>query len=769
MKLGYKLGITSKLLLVVTSIIVIAIGSVVYIASDLYLEESINRIQVNNKDSVLNASVKIKSNLEDVTAKMKLMAQVVNDGGYQSEQTKTTVHRILSGFDSFLSFYIYKKSKKGEVELYFSSVLDTSLSEYDIDKRQLEELPLKEILEVTGGTANEVIVINSAKQLNRPILSVGFVSTTKDQQEWLFRAEIRQSTLSSALPEYKEITSYVVAANGEVLAHSSPVESHKIYQGLKVSDQPIVQHLLQSKFNNHQMEYVTSSNEPVLGAYRKLDLAGLSVVAQVPKSKALATIRQVQYRSFLVMLIIVCFAFFINYSFSHSLTEPLRRLYLATSKIIEGNYDVSLKKTSSDELGALTLAFNDMALGLKEREKIKTAFNKFHSKEIAAKLLSGEIKLGGERKIATVLFSDIRGFTSMSENMSPDEVVQLLNEYLTGMVKIIDKWHGIVDKYIGDAIMAVWGTPETKPDDAYNAVMASLEMRDFMKTFNEKRVLEGKSELKIGIGLHTGEVVAGNIGSEERLEYTCIGDTVNQASRIEAATKVFGADILVSDATQILIEKKKVVCGPQLKVQVKGKANHLRVCRVIGYMNESGMQTTLSADVIATIQNQVAPEFLSEEEKVESLEKTVVNMPSPATYHVIADPLTGAKTGPFSLEQIKVKMAHGDFDPRLALICNEGETEMKPMIGFLGVDRRNSKPPTSPPKQSVTEDVQRSSFANEWFIYGPKGESMGPYSFDDIKKALEAGHITRSTFIWKTGFDDWVHLHEVDEFNRRAG
>ncbi|MCB0348296.1 MAG: hypothetical protein KDD37_05645, partial [Bdellovibrionales bacterium] len=232
MKLGYQLGITSKLLLVVTAIIVIAIGSVVYIASDLYLEESINRIQVNNKDSVFNSSIKIKNSMEDIASKMKLMAQVVNDGGYKSDQTQATVHRILSGFDNFLSFYIYKRPKSDKVELYFSSVVDTSLSEYDLDKSQLEALPLKEILEVTSGTTKEITLINAAKHLKRPIISVVFVTTTKDQQEWLFRADIRQTTLSSALPEYEEITSYVVGKNGEVFAHSNESEAYKIYQGL---------------------------------------------------------------------------------------------------------------------------------------------------------------------------------------------------------------------------------------------------------------------------------------------------------------------------------------------------------------------------------------------------------------------------------------------------------------------------------------------------------------------------------------------------------
>src|SRR5690606_32137592 len=140
----------------------------------------------------------------------------------------------------------------------------------------------------------------------------------------------------------------------------------------------------------------------------------------------------------------------------------------------------------------------------------------------------------------------------------------------TAMVKIIFKRSGVVDKYIGDAILAVWGVPEGQPKDAYNAVRACLEMRDYMKNFNKKRKAMGQNEIHIGMGLHSGEVLAGNIGSTERLEYTVIGDTVNQASRIEGATKTLSADLLISDSTLTLVGQEGIVAGPPISIKVKG-------------------------------------------------------------------------------------------------------------------------------------------------------------------------------------------------------
>jgi len=188
-----------------------------------------------------------------------------------------------------------------------------------------------------------------------------------------------------------------------------------------------------------------------------------------------------------------------------------------------------------------------MTEGLKERDKVKNLFNKFHGSSVTENLLQQEVSVGGTRKEVTVFFSDIRGFTKFSEGHTPEEVVSMLNEYFAVMVGIINRHGGVVDKFIGDAIMAVWGVPAGSDRDTENALKACLEMRSALFTLNASRRERGLTEIQIGMGLHAGAAISGTIGSEERMEFTVIGDTVNVTSRIESSTKHFEVDLLVSD------------------------------------------------------------------------------------------------------------------------------------------------------------------------------------------------------------------------------
>jgi adenylate cyclase len=216
-------------------------------------------------------------------------------------------------------------------------------------------------------------------------------------------------------------------------------------------------------------------------------------------------------------------------------------------------------------------------------------FAKFHGSSVTDDLLKGELQLGGSRKEVTVFFSDIRDFTKFSEGHTPEEVVDMLNEYFRVMVGIINRNGGVVDKFIGDAIMAIWGAPNTSEKDTENALRACLEMRTSLNELNKIRLERGHTAIKIGMGLHRGPAISGTIGSDERMEYTVIGDTVNQASRIEASTKAFGTDLLVSDdvaekvGSLFWIEEAG-------KAEVKGKAKPLTMLKVRGYLQEDGQQ-----------------------------------------------------------------------------------------------------------------------------------------------------------------------------------
>jgi adenylate cyclase len=199
--------------------------------------------------------------------------------------------------------------------------------------------------------------------------------------------------------------------------------------------------------------------------------------------------------------------------------------------------------------------------------------------------LAGKVVLGGESLKVTILFTDIRSFTSISERMDPQQLVGLLNEYFSEMVGIVMQEDGVVDKYIGDAIMAVFGAPVPKPEDAVNAVRAAVRMRQALQDLNRRLEARGVPTLRTGIGIHTGEVVAGNIGSEKRMEYTVIGDAVNLASRLESNTKELGVNVLISEDTYQLT-KHVVEARAVREITVKGRKQPVMTYEVLGLKGE---------------------------------------------------------------------------------------------------------------------------------------------------------------------------------------
>ena len=193
----------------------------------------------------------------------------------------------------------------------------------------------------------------------------------------------------------------------------------------------------------------------------------------------------------------------------------------------------------------------------RERSEMKDIFSKYVSKEVLNHIMSdpAQVKLGGEEKQVTLFFSDIRGFTTISEKLSPTELVRVLNRYFTVMTGIILEHDGVVDKYIGDAIMAFWGAPLLDDDQADKALQTSIAMLKALKILNEELVKAGDPEINIGIGLFSGPAVVGNVGSDQRFDYTAMGDTVNAASRLESSNKQYNTKILISQSTKDLLKK----------------------------------------------------------------------------------------------------------------------------------------------------------------------------------------------------------------------
>lgn len=262
-----------------------------------------------------------------------------------------------------------------------------------------------------------------------------------------------------------------------------------------------------------------------------------------------------------------------------SVATPLREIQSAMREVETGNLDAHCQVVSNDEIGAAAEGFNRMVGGLREREFLKETFGKYVSREVRDEILAGRISLEGQAREVTILFADLRDFTPWVESTGPREVVRDLNEYFTEMESAIREHRGLVLQFIGDEIEAAFGAPVGFPAHAELAVRAALDMRRRLAAWNAARAQAGKIPLRHGIGIHTGSVLAGNIGSAERHSYALVGDPVNLASRIQSLTKEFGADILVSGDTRRQLDGRfDLVQLPA--VRVKGKSVEVEVYRL---------------------------------------------------------------------------------------------------------------------------------------------------------------------------------------------
>jgi adenylate cyclase len=271
------------------------------------------------------------------------------------------------------------------------------------------------------------------------------------------------------------------------------------------------------------------------------------------------------------------------------ITRPIDRLMDGVREIQKGNgYAMQLPITTSDEVGHLTRAFNDMVKSLSEKELIKEAFSRYVSRQVAGLILSDPDKyistLKGQRKTIAVLFADIRGFTRIAEALGPEQVVAMLNVYLTYMTDVIFRHEGTLDKFLGDGLMAIFGAPVEQPNSTLNAVRAALDMRERLHKFNLAREIGGEEPVMVGIGINYGDAIVGNIGSRERMDYSVIGDTVNVAQRIQTFTEG-GQIILAAPAyrrVETYVEGKPL--GPH---ELRGKREKIELFEVLSIKDDA--------------------------------------------------------------------------------------------------------------------------------------------------------------------------------------
>ncbi|MFH1117060.1 MAG: adenylate/guanylate cyclase domain-containing protein [Pseudomonadota bacterium] len=317
-------------------------------------------------------------------------------------------------------------------------------------------------------------------------------------------------------------------------------------------------------------------------AFARIPSTGWSLGAVFPKAELLAEITALHMRTALLAAGGVTLLLMVSILVARSLARPLVRMADATGKVAKGDLDIDLSDIRrTDEVGQLADGFTRMVEGLKQRDFIRDTFGRYLTKEVVHRLLESKdgLKLGGEAREITLMMSDLRGFTALTSHMAPEQIITFLNRYLASMVEILLDHMGVIDEIIGDGILAFFGAPEPLEDHPARAVACALKMQAAMERINELNEADGLAHLEMGVAVHTGTVVVGNIGSERRSKYGAVGSDVNFTGRVESFT--VGGQVLISEATyervSDLVEIKHVI-----RVEMKGVPGEVTLYEVTG-------------------------------------------------------------------------------------------------------------------------------------------------------------------------------------------
>ncbi|MDR0388849.1 MAG: HAMP domain-containing protein [Spirochaetaceae bacterium] len=581
-----RFPISLKLVSMITFVFLFSLGLISGLVWFLVHRDTRTTAEENNLNINTNAALAAETVLESVRANGILLLQAIAGGDSRAAadsffNTNTSVAAL-----------IIAGTAKDAVSPNAPSVLvnNAFFESNELDPSMANRYAARVFSESNGAPA----LINAAPFFNGfPLLCFRFLSAASRRTGASYEAAVLFA--SEALADSYGTganTSFLINNAGTVLIHP---DRDLIRDAAKLDDDPLIQKLLGGGTERARTFYTDAKGQGLFAAAEQIVGGEAFVITTIASDVVFeginTTTRRNLYLSLGTWFLGVLFIWF----FSRSISGALEQLREAAEAIEDGRYHLKLQVKNHDEIGLLTESMISMS-------HVLINFEKFTNKTIAVLARKGRLETGGTDRDATIFFSDIRSFTSISEKLHPAEVVEFLNDYMDRMVSCILITGGVIDKFIGDAIMAHWGAVGTTEQvhgrsaaeqNALNGVRAALMMRAALLSFNEGRGGEKKPLIKAGCGLNSGHVVAGQIGSEEKLEYTVIGDTVSLANLAESLNKTFGTEILITEDTWRLAGKY-LVTRELPAVSDKGKT--VRIFAVIN-MRDGEESTRLMEDL----------------------------------------------------------------------------------------------------------------------------------------------------------------------------
>jgi adenylate cyclase len=567
-----KFSIGAKLITIISFIVIISLGSIIFLVSWLVGEDLRILAEDNNFEANRRSSMAAETVFDNIQSDSMTLIRTITSVGSTSAIALDSTEFYFERNPNIASVFF---TNNGRDELLLN---DSFFSTWKIDPSLARSFRDANRAALRRAGAGETLLINAAPVFAAPVLALFYPMQNGGSGVLFLPVDLNDSFGHSIN------RSYLLNDRGDILIHG---DFEIVKNAVNAADSDFTKHIWNSPERNAQTLYTGAEGIRYFGAFTKLNTAGAVVVTEIEYNKIFEGVAATTRRNIYLTVTVLSISIILIWFFSKSISVPLENLAVAAHKIEGGSFDVSLKPKGRDEIGVLTSSFLRMCKAL-------SVFGRFTNRHIAVGAMRGDIKPGGFPKLATIFFSDIRDFTAISENFTlafPDEasdrIVQWLNNYFTQMVDCVERTNGVVDKFIGDALMAHWGTAYTSGStrmDAYNCISAALMMRRALYRINKGRGKDapGNPRIRIGCGINTGLVTAGQIGSDVRMEYTVTGDPVNLASRIESLNKTFGTDILIAEETWRLV-RKRFITEEMPSVTVKGKEKPVRIFAVINY------------------------------------------------------------------------------------------------------------------------------------------------------------------------------------------
>ena len=566
-----RFSIGAKLIMIITFIVLLSLGSINALVSWMVRGDLRIAAEENNFEANQYLAMAAETAFHNVLSNSMILMRTIASAGAGSAIARESPDFFFERHPEVAAVFFTAGAQTELLvngQFFDSGNMDPSLAASYRDANHVA---------LMRAAAGETVLLNAAPHFASPVLAL-FFPWQNGGGGVLFASMDLNDSFGSGVSQ-----SYLINDLGDILVHP---DFHLVRFSMNVAARDFTRYVWDSPGRNAQTLY-TEDGVRYFGAFTKLDTAGAVVITRIEYNKVFegidATTRRNMYLTGAVLSVSIILIWF----FSKTISIPLKALAVAAHTIERGDFEVSLRPRGRDEIGVLTASFQHMckALGI---------FGRFTNRDIALRAMRGEIKPGGLPKHATIFFSDIRDFTAISENFTKafgdeasDRIVSWLNNYFTQMVDCVEKTGGVVDKFIGDALMAHWGTAYTTGSvrkDAYNCIRTALMMRNVINRMNKgcKKGDPANPRIRIGIGINTGIVTAGQIGSDLRMDYTVTGDPVNLASRVEALNKPFYTDILIAENTWRLV-RKKFVTEEMPSVRVKGKERPVRIFAVINF------------------------------------------------------------------------------------------------------------------------------------------------------------------------------------------